>query len=135
VTKIEQVYEALAQAVRTIPGLRCKDYVPGDTEFPASFLEPPAIETDNLGDDTLTLTFDLVVLVSTFEHRRQKQLYKYQDPTGPHSIVQAIKADRSLGFDDVHVHAAAWRPLAMVEMSYYRAFGAALTLTVYVGDC
>jgi len=135
VTKVEDVYEALAQRVRTIPGLRCKDYVPGDIEFPAGFLEPPAIETDNLADDTLTLTSDLVLLVGTFEDRHQKQLLKYQEPAGPYSIVARIRADRSLGFDDVHVHSAAWRPLAMVEMSYYRAFGAALTLTVYVGDC
>lgn len=133
-TTIEQVYDALAARLRTIPGMRAKEYVPGDTEFPVAFPEPPAVETDNLADDTLTLTFDLVVLVDTFEHRHARKLLKYQEPAGTHSVMAAVKSDPTLGLGEVNVIAGAWRPLGLQEMSYYRAFGAACAVTVLLGD-
>jgi hypothetical protein len=135
VTTLLELYEAVKVTVQGIPGMRGKDHVPGDTEFPVAFPEPPVVETDNLADDTLTITFDLVVLVSAFDHRRMNDLLKYQDPAGTHSVLAAFKADRTLGLPDVHVHAGTWRPLGLQEMSYYRAWGAALTLTVLVGEC
>lgn len=133
-TTLDQLYEALKTTAGGVPGLRSADHVPGDSEFPVVFPEPPTVETDNLAEDTLTVTLDLVVLVSSIEHRRQKNLLRYQEPVGTHSLLARFKADRSLGLEDVFVDAGAWRPLGLQEMSYYRAFGAALTLTILVGD-
>lgn len=134
-TTIAEVYEAIRDRLDTIPGLRVKDHVPGATEFPVAFPEPPVVVTDNLTLETATLTVDLVVLVSAFEERRQKDLLKYQDLTGTHSLLALFQANRNLGFADVDVYAGSWRPLALVEMSYYRAYGAACGLMILLGDC
>ena len=134
-TTIEQLYERLAERLRAIPHLRAKPYVPGSTELPVAFPEPPSVELDNLANDTITVTFDLVVLVSAVEDRRINTLLRYQEPSGDCSITALLAKDRSLGLSDVHVHSMIWRPLGLQEMSYYRAFGASLSIQALLGDC
>lgn len=134
-TTIEQLYERLAERLTDIPHLRAKPYVPGSVELPVAFPEPPSVELDNLANNTITVTFDLVVLVSAVEDRRINTLLRYQEPAGDHSITALLAKDRSLGLPDVHVHSMVWRPLGLQEMAYYRAFGASLSIVALLGDC
>lgn len=134
-TTIAEVYTALAAQVAPAIEDRCYDHVPGSANYPVAFLMPPAVESEGLSSDTLTLAFELVVLVSAFDHARAPLLFPYMEPSGDQSIRARIQDNRSLGFDDVDINPGDWRPLGLEEMAAYNAFGAAMTIVAAVGNC
>lgn len=129
-TTIEQAFTALADLVDTIAGIRVIAYKPDASELPCAYLMPPTIDTEDMGLTTASMSVEFVFLVPTIEDRYAKQLWKYQDLTGPDSLLALIQTNRDLGFDDVDVYAGQWRGLGVQEMAFFNAYGASCTLSI-----
>ena len=132
-TTLEAVYAAVKDKAATIVGVTAVDKVPASPNFPTVFLAPPVITTDSLALQSATLTCDLIVLVSASDNENQSLLWRYQELSGPHSVLALFQANRNLGFTDVDVYAGEWRPLGRQEIAGYGGFGAACTLTISLG--
>jgi hypothetical protein len=132
-TTVEAVMTALADEVDAIAGLRVYPHPPDASELPCAFLMPPTIPTADIGLSTVEMSVEFVFLVPASEDRYAKQLWKYQDITGPDSLLARIQTHRNLGFTDVDVMTGAWRSLGMEEMAGYGAYGASCTLTISIG--
>lgn len=132
-TSIEAVATAVADLVDTLAGIRVYAHAPDASELPCAFLLAPTVDPEDLALTTVRLTVEFVFLVPAIEDRYAKQLWKYQDITGPDSLLRLIQTNRDLGFDDVDVYAGMWRPLGFEEMANYGAYGASCTLSISIG--
>jgi hypothetical protein len=132
-TTIEQVLTTLADLVDSIAGLRVYAHPPDASELPCAYLMPPEFPTEDMGLTTAMLTVEFVFLVPAIEDRYAKQLWKYQDLTGPDSLLALMQSNRNLGFDDVDVYAGAWRSIGLEEMANIGAYGASCTLSISIG--
>jgi len=132
-TTLEQAFTALADLVDSIAGIRVLAYKPGAPELPCAYLLAPTIDPEDMALTTARMHVEFVFLVPTIEDRYAKQLWKYQDLSGPDSLLALMQTNRGLGFDDVDVYAGAWRGLNVQEMAFYNAYGASCTLSISIG--
>lgn len=110
--KIEDIREALATAMRTVPGLSTGPYVKDMVSVPAAYVGgPETIEYDKaFGRGHDDYVFSILVLAARVDSQSaQAKLDSFLDPYGNTSIKQAIEANGgSLGgvVDDARVQAS-----------------------------
>lgn len=127
------VISALAGALETIQPLRVFDHVPLDTEYPAAFIVPPAVQYQHAHQGGyIRLELDVILLVGSVVERAQRDLWKYLDWQGASSVYLAVRNDKTLGVPGVDANVVSSRTLGEEEMAGYRAFGAAVSLIIGV---
>lgn len=96
---LEGVQTGLADALRTIAGLRVYDFPSDRVEPPAAVLSLPETPYDvTLGGRSDELTFPLWVLVAKADDKAAyKEMIQYLEPEGTKSIRAVVEADRTLG--------------------------------------
>lgn len=120
----KEIYRGIRDKLKTIDGLNAYDYAPGSSEWPGAFVLLPEVEHEGLGDDWISLRFDIVVLVSAVIDEKQLDLMEYQAHTGARSIPALFRSDPTLGglVGDVRVRRS--RPLGYEEQAGYQGYGA-----------
>lgn len=131
---IEEITEAIEGRLATIPGLTVWGYPPGQTDYPAAFLNlyPEIDYRDSAADDQLHV-FEIVVLVSAALNENIRTGLPFLEREGPQSIFAVFESQRTLGLNDVDAHIRSARPLDLEDVGGYHAYGAALTLVVAQG--
>jgi hypothetical protein len=129
---LEPVYKAIAARLKTL-GPHAYDYVPGASEWPGFFLQPPMIDPEGLADDWCVITLEIVLIVSGAFDINQKQIMPYTNLTGPKSVWQAFRAEPTLGGLVGDIRITGSRPLGYEEQAGYQGFGVVFDARAMIG--
>ena len=114
---VHDVRAALAEAVRSIDGMRSSAFVPTKVVPPMAVV---SVGSGTYDDDTsggMTLALGLLVLVSRSDDRTaQAKLDDYITPSGDRSVKAAIEADLTLGGTVDSVAVVGWGDPAEFEV-------------------
>lgn len=124
--------EGVRAATKTIPGLQCFAFLPGTITPPTFFVGEAVIEFDRTfgrGMDEVMLTARLLVSLADDESA-QRSLDKYLKGSGPHSIKEAVEAERTLGGACADLHVQRVTGWAMYEHADTQYLGAEFAIRV-----
>lgn len=131
---LTQVAEALKARLDTINDLYVELSPPAVRNLPCAVIIPPPINyAVGMGQRVIELDFQVQVFVGlSAGHEQAETLWPFLDWDGTRSILQALRADRTLGVPGVDSALLAGQPLDMETPEELSAFGYALTLKVVV---
>lgn len=129
---IEQVMLGIETRLKTIPGLRVSEYVPGQINPPQAIVGvPPVPDYRRVFGSTGQLSIEptVTVLVSAaLDRTGQLKLASYTDKTGTSSVFAAIEADKTLGLADVECVVRSFQPLGLQDVGLIGYFGGVFQL-------
>lgn len=128
---ILQIMQAIETRLETIEGLHASDYAPDQINPPAAIVGVPPIPEYRAAMQRGIYRIEptVTVLVSAALDRiGQQALASYADVDGPHSIVAAIEADKTLGLPGVDCVVKSFQPGGLFEVGAVSYYGGVFTL-------
>jgi len=132
-SSLAEITDALADAVRTIPGLTVAQ-VKGQDLLPSAVVIPPDFQyrgTFGASGYYGQLRYEVVVLVAQqLANEAVRKLWEYAEPVGARSVLAAVERDTTLGGVGDDCKVLGFRKLEFEEVAGYGAWGGAFEVVV-----